>query len=70
VRVVFLVPLTGIQYSEKVIERIGVQAYNTKVQEEHKQKFLEIFKEESFPPRSSVLFSFSKEGLKVKRKEN
>ena len=40
VRVVFLVPLTGIQYSEKVIERIGVQAYTTKVQEEHKQKKL------------------------------
>ena len=70
VRVVFLVPLTGIQYSEKVIERIGVQEYTTKVQEEHKQKFLETFKEENFPPRSSVLLSFSKEGLKVKNNRN
>nr|QDF63014.1 chalcone isomerase [Cibotium barometz] len=65
VRVVFLVPLSGPQYSEKVLERIGAQALYTKLQDEHKQQFLEIFKAENFPPRSSVLFSFSKEGLKV-----
>nr|QDF63016.1 chalcone isomerase [Dicksonia antarctica] len=65
VRVVFLVPLSGPQYSEKVLERIGVQALYTELQDEHKQQFLEIFKAESFPPRSSVLLSFSKEGLKV-----
>nr|QDF63000.1 chalcone isomerase [Odontosoria chusana] len=65
VRVVFLVPLTGIQYSEKVLERISVQSLFTDIKEEHKQQFLEIFKGESFPPRSSVILSFSKEGLKV-----
>lgn len=65
VRVVFLVPLSGPQYSEKVLERIGVQALYTKLQDEHKQQFLEVFQAESFPPGSSVLLSFSKEGLKV-----
>lgn len=65
VRVVFLLPLTGPQYSEKVLERIGVQAMYTDVKDEHKQKFLEIFKAESFPPRSSLVFSFTEGGLKV-----
>nr|QDF63001.1 chalcone isomerase [Lindsaea orbiculata] len=65
VRVVFIAPLTGIQYSEKVLERISVQALYTDIKEEHKQQFLEIFKGESFPPQSSAILSFSKEGLKV-----
>lgn len=65
VRVVFLLPLTGVQYSEKVLERIEAQARYTNVQEKHRQQFLEVFKAESFPPRSSVLLSFSQEGLKI-----
>nr|QDF63021.1 chalcone isomerase [Stenochlaena palustris] len=65
VRVVFLLPLTGPQYSEKVLERIGVQGIYKDLREEHKQQFLEIFKAETFPPRSSLVFSFTEEGLKV-----
>lgn len=65
VRVVFLLPLTGPQYSEKVLERIGVQAIYTDLKDEHKQQFLEIFKAENFPPRSSLVFYFTEEGLKV-----
>eukprot|EP00250_Pteridium_aquilinum_P012207 c20571_g1_i2 orf=162-788(+) len=65
VRVVFLLPLSGPQYSEKVLERIGVQAMYTDIMDEHKQQFLELFKPETFPPRSSVIFSFTEEGLKV-----
>nr|QDF63020.1 chalcone isomerase [Microlepia speluncae] len=65
VRVVFLLPLSGPQYSEKVLERIGVQAMYTDLKDEHKQQFLEVFNPENFPPRSSVILSFTKEGLKV-----
>nr|QDF63008.1 chalcone isomerase [Christella parasitica] len=65
VRVVFLLPLTGPQYSEKVLERIGVQGMYKDLKDEHKQKFLEIFKAESFPPRSSLELSFTEQGLKV-----
>nr|QDF63011.1 chalcone isomerase [Asplenium loriceum] len=65
VRVVFLLPLSGPQYSEKVLERIGVQALYTDVKDEHKQQFLEIFKAQNFPPRSSLVLSFTETGLKV-----
>nr|QDF63012.1 chalcone isomerase [Asplenium loriceum] len=65
VRVVFLLPLTGPQYSEKVLERIGVQALYANVKDEHKQQFLEVFKAENFPPRSSLVLSFTETGLKV-----
>nr|QDF58101.1 chalcone isomerase 1 [Arthropteris palisotii] len=65
VRVAFLVPLTGPQYSEKVLEQIGAQGMYRDLKDEHKQQFLEIFKAESFPPMSSIMFSFTKEGLKM-----
>nr|QDF63023.1 chalcone isomerase [Goniophlebium niponicum] len=65
VRVVFLLPLTGPQYSEKVIERIGVQGMYPNLKDEYKKQFLEIFKAENFPPQSSLFLSFTKKGLKV-----
>nr|QDF63013.1 chalcone isomerase [Pteris vittata] len=64
VRVTFLVPLTGPQYSEKVVERIGLLP-NSGVKEESTTQFLEIFKAESFPPRTSIVLSFSDKLLKI-----
>nr|QDF63006.1 chalcone isomerase [Adiantum capillus-veneris] len=64
VRVVFLLPLTGPQYSEKVVERMGLLP-NPGIKEESTKQFLEIFKPENFPPRTSLICSFTEEALKV-----
>nr|QDF63010.1 chalcone isomerase [Haplopteris amboinensis] len=64
VRVVFLLPLTGPQYSEKVVERMGLLP-NLKIKEESTKQFLEIFKPENFPPRTSLVCSFTEHGLKI-----
>ncbi|KAH7285585.1 hypothetical protein KP509_33G035400 [Ceratopteris richardii] len=64
VRVTFLAPLTGPQYSEKVVERIGL-IENSGVKEESLKLFLEIFKTENFPPGTSVVVSFTKSALKI-----
>nr|QDF63019.1 chalcone isomerase [Adiantum caudatum] len=64
VRVVFLLPLTGPQYSEKVVERMGLLP-NLGLKEESTKQFLEVFKHESFPPRTSLVCSFTEEALKI-----
>nr|QDF63009.1 chalcone isomerase [Antrophyum callifolium] len=64
IRVVFLLPLTGPQYSEKVVERIGLLP-NPGLKEESIKQFLEIFKAENFPPRTSLVCSFTEDGLKI-----
>ncbi|MCO5552155.1 hypothetical protein L7F22_005665 [Adiantum nelumboides] len=64
VRVVFLLPLTGPQYSEKVVERMGLLP-NLGLKEESTKQFLEVFKHETFPPRTSLVCSFTEEALKI-----
>ena len=65
-RITMILPLTGLQYSEKVSENcvaiwksIGIY---TDAEEKAIQKFLEVFKDENFPPGSSVLFTQSPTG--------
>ncbi|OAY45981.1 chalcone--flavanone isomerase [Manihot esculenta] len=76
VRVTMILPLTGQQYSEKVTENcvaiwksLGIY---TDAEAKAIDKFLEVFKAETFPPGSSIIFtllprgalaiSFSKDG--------
>ena len=74
-KVTMILPLTGAQYSEKVAENcmaiwkfFGIY---TDAEAKAIEKFTEVFKDESFPPGSSILFtqspgsltiSFSKDG--------
>lgn len=56
-----LLPLTGAQYSEKVTENCvaywkSVGTY-TDAEARAVEKFLEVFKEETFPPGASILFT-------------
>ncbi|XP_002529711.3 chalcone--flavanone isomerase [Ricinus communis] len=76
IRVTMILPLSGQQYSEKVAENCVAiwKSFGIYTDAEAKaiDKFLEIFKEENFPPGSSILFtqlphgsvaiSFSKDG--------
>lgn len=59
-------PLTGQQYSEKVAENCVAywKAIGTYTDEEEKavNKFLEVFKDQNFPPGSSILFTQSPHG--------
>nr|AHI86005.1 chalcone isomerase [Olea europaea]AHI86006.1 chalcone isomerase [Olea europaea] len=62
-RVTMILPLTGPQYSEKVAENCVAhwKAKGTYTDAESKaiEKFLEVFKNETFPPGSSILFTQS-----------
>ncbi|AEE79342.1 chalcone isomerase [Arabidopsis thaliana] len=66
IKVTMKLPLTGQQYSEKVTEncvaiwkQLGLY---TDCEAKAVEKFLEIFKEETFPPGSSILFALSPTG--------
>ena len=59
-------PLTGQQYSEKVTENcvaiwksLGIY---TDSEAKAVERFLEVFKDETFPPGASILFALSPEG--------
>ncbi|CAN0836932.1 Chalcone--flavanone isomerase 1 [Linum grandiflorum] len=75
-RVTMILPLSGAQYSEKVVENC-VAAWKsmgvyTDAEGKATDKFIEIFKDQTFPPGASILFtqfpqgslaiSFSKDG--------
>nr|APT37062.1 chalcone isomerase [Coleus scutellarioides] len=65
-KVTMILPLTGQQYSEKVAENCtaywkAVGKY-TEAESEAIEKFLQIFKDETFPPRASILFTQSPTG--------
>lgn len=58
-----ILPLTGKQYSEKVVENCvaywkGVGTY-TDDEANAVEQFLEVFKDETFPPGASILFTQS-----------
>ncbi|CAI9785626.1 unnamed protein product [Fraxinus pennsylvanica] len=63
IQVTTILPLTGQQYSEKVAENCVAhwKAIGTYTDAESKaiEKFLEVFKNENFPPGSSILFTQS-----------
>lgn len=65
-QVTMILPLTGKQYSEKVSEMcVGVwKAYGTYTDADGAtiDKFLEVFKDENFPPGASILFTTSPDG--------
>lgn len=61
-----ILPLTGQQYSEKVSENcvaiwksIGIY---TDAEAKAIEKFLEVFKDQNFPPGASILFTQSPNG--------
>ncbi|XP_059666172.1 chalcone--flavanone isomerase-like [Cornus florida] len=62
-RVTMILPLTGKQYSEKVTENCVAywKAVGTYTDAESKavEKFIEVFKDETFPPGASILFTQS-----------
>nr|ADK55061.1 chalcone isomerase [Paeonia suffruticosa] len=65
-QVTMILPLTGQQYSEKVTENCvaywkAVGAY-TDAEASAIEKFIEVFKDEKFPPGSSILFTQTPEG--------
>jgi chalcone isomerase len=66
-QVTMILPLTGKQYSEKVAENCVAywKAVGTYTDAEAKavEKFLEVFKDETFPPGASILFTQSPLGL-------
>ncbi|CAN1309511.1 Chalcone--flavanone isomerase [Linum perenne] len=60
-RVTMILPLSGAQYSEKVVENC-VAAWKsrgiyTDAEAKATEKFVEIFKDQSFPPGASILFT-------------
>ncbi|GLT88943.1 hypothetical protein SLE2022_069500 [Rubroshorea leprosula] len=66
IRVTMILPLTGQQYSEKVTENcvaiwksLGIY---TDAEAKAIEKFIEVFKDETFPPGSSILFTVSPNG--------
>ncbi|KAK1431695.1 hypothetical protein QVD17_08249 [Tagetes erecta] len=66
IQITTIVPITGIQFSEKVCENCVAfwKAKGTYTDEDDKSidKFLETFKEQKFPPGSSIIFTFSSLG--------
>jgi hypothetical protein len=62
-----ILPLTGQQYSEKVSENCVAiwKSLGIYTDEEAKaiEKFVSVFKDETFPPGSSILFTVSPKGL-------
>ncbi|XP_021890412.1 chalcone--flavonone isomerase-like, partial [Carica papaya] len=66
IRVTMILPLTGQQYSEKVTENCvafwkSVGIY-TDAEAKAIEKFLRVFKDENFPPGSSIFFTQSPNG--------
>nr|ANH61883.1 chalcone isomerase [Anthurium andraeanum] len=65
-RVTMILPLTGQQYSEKVAENCVAHwkaaGFYTDAEAQAVDKFKATFKEESFPPGSSILFTQSPSG--------
>lgn len=65
-KVTMLAPLTGQQYSEKVAENCIAQwkaaGKHSDAESEAIDKFLQVFKDESFPPGASILFTQSPAG--------
>lgn len=66
IRVTMILPLTGQQYSEKVSENcvaiwksLGIY---TDAEAKAIEQFIEVFKDENFPPGSSILFTISGQG--------
>nr|O22651.1 RecName: Full=Chalcone--flavanone isomerase; Short=Chalcone isomerase [Raphanus sativus]AAB87071.1 chalcone isomerase [Raphanus sativus] len=66
IKVTMKLPLTGQQYSEKVTENcvaiwksLGIY---TDSEAKAVERFLEVFKDETFPPGASILFALSPEG--------
>lgn len=60
-QVTMILPLTGAQYSEKVSENCvafwkSVGIY-TDAEAKAIERFIEVFKDETFPPGSSILFT-------------
>jgi len=66
-RVTMILPLTGQQYSEKVSENCVAiwKSLGIYTDEEAKaiDKFVSVFKDQTFPPGSSILFTVSPKGL-------
>ncbi|PIN05040.1 Chalcone isomerase [Handroanthus impetiginosus] len=65
-KVTMILPLTGQQYSEKVVENCvaywkAVGKY-TDAEAEATEKFLQVFRDETFPPGASILFTQSPAG--------
>ncbi|KAK6929272.1 Chalcone isomerase [Dillenia turbinata] len=63
IRVTVILPLTGQQYSEKVTENCvafwkSIGSY-TDAEAKAVEKFTEVFKDETFPPGASILFTQS-----------
>ncbi|XP_022764564.1 chalcone--flavonone isomerase [Durio zibethinus] len=66
IRVTMILPLTGQQYSEKVAENCvaiwkSLGLY-TDAEAKAIEKFIEVFKDDNFPPGSSILFTLSAQG--------
>lgn len=68
-KVTMILPLTGAQYSEKVAENcIAIWKFfgiYTDAEAKAIEKFTEVFKDEIFPPGSSILFTQSSGSLTV-----
>ncbi|XP_068637701.1 chalcone--flavanone isomerase [Aristolochia californica] len=62
-RVTMILPLTGQQYSEKVTENCvaywKAAGIYTEAEAMAVEKFKQVFKDENFPPNSSILFTLS-----------
>jgi len=73
-RVTMILPLTGIQYSEKVTEgcKAAWEAAGIygKAEAEALEEFKKAFKDQIFPPKSSILFTISPAGLAIAFSEN
>jgi chalcone isomerase len=67
VRVSMILPLTGEQYSDKVSENCmahwKAMGILTEAEVDAVNKFKEVFKPETFPPGSSILFTHSPSGV-------
>ncbi|KAI3942167.1 hypothetical protein MKW98_003766 [Papaver atlanticum] len=66
VKITMILPLTGDQYAEKVtencIEYLKSKDMYTDAEAKAVERFIEIFKNEMFPPASSILFTLSPTG--------
>ena len=63
IKVTMILPLTSKQYSEKVAKNCVVHWKATGIYTDAEgkaiEKFIELFKDETFPPGSSILFTLS-----------
>ncbi|XP_019084885.1 PREDICTED: chalcone--flavonone isomerase 1-like [Camelina sativa] len=66
IKVTMKLPLTGQQYSEGVTKKcvaiLKVRGTYTDCEAKAVEKFLEVFKDETFPPGASILFALSPNG--------